>query len=81
MTAREEFEAWWRKIYPHHRREVLAHNVVRPERYALRRVQDAWQAWQASRNAALEEAAKECERHYSYDPEALLIAEGIRRLK
>lgn len=41
----------------------------------------AWDAWQASRAAALEEAAKECEKGYSYDPEALVIADKIRALK
>lgn len=34
-----------------------------------------------TRIAVLEEAAKECEKAYSYDPEALVIADKIRALK
>jgi hypothetical protein len=75
MTTREEFENWRRSINPH--TQFVRHETA----YVSMILEDQWQAWQASRAAALEEAAKECEKAYSYDPEALVIADKIRAIK
>ncbi|WP_434771245.1 hypothetical protein [Pseudomonas entomophila] len=46
---REEFEAAWRERYPDHPETMLKPSVFKPENYCNMRVDDAWWAWQASR--------------------------------
>jgi hypothetical protein len=57
--AREAFEAYWserqRITHPYTHREV-------PEGWGAAFKPDAWKAWQASRQAAMEEAAKLCDK-------------------
>ena len=75
MSSREEFEVW---AEPH---GILLGRLVSDERYESMTTEWAYRAWQESRVAALEEAAKECDKAYSYDPDADDIAASIRALK
>lgn len=80
MTTREEFNAWWNETWT----PVFE---VMPGAMQLAWKEVAEVAWQASRAASLEEAAKECEltqKHFDTQ-DAIDAAEqcamGIRALK
>lgn len=83
MTAREEFETW----FDDWRREAWAEvwkcpeDAPMPSEWCESYRSHMEIAWKASHSASLEEAAKECEKAYSYDPEALDIAGKVRALK
>lgn len=66
MTTREEFDAWF---------------ANETDNGYFWDYESALAGFEAARSVVLEEAAKECEKAYSYDPEALMIAEAIRALK
>jgi hypothetical protein len=58
MSEREQFEAWVRSkdpVAPLHRRDVKGSERI--GQYCVHWIQDQWESWQASRRAALEEAA------------------------
>lgn len=60
MTTREEFEAWIARdsrVVTYER----AFEIEANSEYYWPQIEWSWQAWKASRTAALEEAAKECE--------------------
>lgn len=82
MTTREEFEAWLKTFDA-----AQTSLEMRDDLYRSALTQRAWRAWQASRAAALEEAAKECELMQKHldTQDAIDAAEqcamGIRALK
>lgn len=59
MSDREKFEAWWLRDVPENHREFAKKLLdgYGQDYAAAPGVADAWTAWQASRRAALEEAA------------------------
>ena len=60
MTAREAFEAHIRKKFPTAKEELLfSRSSI--GRYRSIATEDAWLAWQAATEAALERAAEVCE--------------------
>jgi hypothetical protein len=64
MSDREKFEAHWCRDVPSmYRNAALAEAKANRDgdRYKRDEVQWAWEAWQASRRAALEESAKACD--------------------
>lgn len=82
MTTREEFEAWLKTFGA-----ACTSLEVRDGLYVSALTQSAWRAWQGSRNAYLEEAAKECDLicDAKVDLDAAYVAKqcamGIRALK
>lgn len=83
MTMREEFEAWFDKEYRAARDHQLPALIDE-----LREVK--WIVWQAAYSAALEEAAKQCDRlsmhrgemgQHEASEEAEACADAIRALK
>lgn len=58
MTTREEFEAWAKGRF--YLDTVIGSDGVTSE-YVYDTTDSAWQAWQGSRQQAIEEAAKECD--------------------
>lgn len=78
-VSREAFEAYWserqRITHPYTDREV-------PEGWGAAFKPDAWKAWQASHQAAMEQAAQAVEDSTSYDgyDPASTYAEAIRAL-
>lgn len=61
MSQHEKFEAAWSAEYPVHGPTAFKRSGFKPDAYVNTRVNDGWLMWQASRRAALEEAAKVCE--------------------
>jgi hypothetical protein len=61
VSQNEKFEAAWSAEYPVHGPTAFKRSGFNSEAYANTRVQDGWLMWQASRRAALEEAASACE--------------------
>lgn len=74
MTEREQFEKWATQ-HGHN----LAFDSQRPGHYYYVNTEALWQAWQASRDAALESAAVVCDG--ACNGEAWRLAGLIRALK
>jgi hypothetical protein len=59
MTEREKFEAWWVRDVPCEFRHSVLDRQRDGDGYLDGcKIKDAWEAWQSSRRAALEEAAQ-----------------------
>ena len=82
MSQREKFEASWRKEYPLHGATTFKRSGFNPDAYVNTRVHDGWLMWQASRRAALEEAAQVAYAHNAImaTTTAQLIENAIRAL-
>lgn len=57
MTEREQFEAWMRSRDETYLFRRDSPGSTRIGQYCRQAIQDQWEAWQASRRAALEESA------------------------
>jgi hypothetical protein len=72
--VREAFEAWHRSKFGYQT------DLCGEERYVSSRAHTLWEAWQASRAAALEEAASECDAEASIEGIAQRCAARIRAM-
>lgn len=74
--SREAFEAWVMQ-----KRGITRDVTIDGGMYWVGEVEIAWQAWQAARAAALEEAAEIADAHATCEGIAQRIAADIRALK
>lgn len=73
-SVREAFEAWHRSKFGYHT------DLCGEERYVSSWERALWGAWQASRAAALEEAAQICDDEALPDGTAQICAASIRAM-